>query len=299
MYLARTVFTYDVQTPLGTEDALWPVDELRANHHILFASNPFLKSLLDCAASKSADAKNLNLLLKSLTVDSSDSGRGVHVAQIAAALGMSAAATRQAKKKNVLSIPPARVFFDSRQVHGMSFNPTTTEGLTELAGVIEQELGLNQKLRSTADFVARVRLRNDAEPFRFLRALRLLGSESLNDSREGRVRLVDWKVRFSSTPFKSILIELTCHNHFSTAAKQALWEHHQHGRDEIHNLRRHFGELCRCVGAFPLFMTAHDAAKYPEPGPSSLFVIVETYDAVLLRNISTFRILLVEPPIQS
>jgi len=303
IYIVRDKFHYD-KTPLIPQENVFQAlcrerpstpKDLRASTpgEVLdaFRNNKFFAALF--LALNTENAANLSILLRLLTQGTTEASRGLHVAQLAAALGMTAANTKDETRDGSRETEPRIYGLGNNTVlKGRSFNPRSKHGLYDLAGIIEAERGGQDSRRiisSPGDLTWRVTLAAGIPPFRFLRALHFLGGEALSpDSREhDRVRFSDWTLTWrtgtSTTPGadarggasagapNQLLVDLNCDNHFKSAAKAALWGYIEQGEQGYHNLRSNFRDLCDAVGSPPTFTKDDDT----QPTTESPFIIVE------------------------
>ncbi len=235
---------------------------------VVFRNNEFFSSLF--LALDDTVAPDLNILLRLLTQGATEAARGLHIAQLAAALGMTAESTRTARRCT------ARISgLSDTSLKGLSFNPKTVKGLQELAAIISAEQ-VGKQILSTGDLKCWVTLAGGMSPFRFLRALKLLGGEALSPADTKKVKLDDWDLRWlppseGPGPTNEILVRLFCRNHFSPTARADLWRYVEQREQGYHNLRTNFRDLCLAVGSPPVF-TKDTAAS---PDVASPFFLVE------------------------
>lgn len=280
VYLAREKSEYTNRLPLGDEKEWAPAivnDVVNANlknYDTLFSKNLFLRSLVKASCTSPEESGLLHALLKLLTVDAGAAGRPVHLAQVAAALGMSARETRWGDSKSgpdeapILSgnrrLKNRVIVMDPgapegrRIIPGVTFSPLFRVGVQELVAILALDAhgrtaSATTHPLSTAALEWAVTLPASVEPYVFLRSLRVFAGDALRATGQDYVTCVDWILQLAHGHLK-IFIE--CRGHFSTDTKTALWEFQRKESDEYHNLRSNFRDLCRTVGSFPLFITA-------------------------------------------
>jgi hypothetical protein len=283
-YLARAS---GYEGPPLSDDKGWTIGfgDLDLAHKHLFGAYPFLRGLASASVRGSrhkADPVCLNLLLKLLTSDAGDMEKGVHIVQVAATLGMAARRTRAATADHAMQArqPGADKLFarinlpnQPDPVRGASFSPLQPWGIAELARLVDRVEDVTSRGAPEAQVKRRVRLQNNMEAFRFLRALRRLVAEAFGRATEG-VELIDWGIKQSAGVNPKLVVSLICKNVLPVSAKQSIWNFQQSDDQSYHNLRSNVRELCGGIGAFPSFVPS-DLKNCPEPTDSHRFLIFE------------------------
>jgi hypothetical protein len=235
LYLVRNLLKYDAKIPLGDTNSLFLLE--KHSHPNLLNKSPFLRTVCERASMANLDESHaLDLLLKLLAVDPVDESRGVHIAQIAAAL-------------DLIGPSPSigSVALSQTTVTG-SFNPTTADGMGNLLKILQSDL--NDDTRSTAELRVRAKLSGNQRAATFLRALKALSGEALFSSRQDEVHLVKWTLRVGAegmrdSTFRQIGMTLECKGQFSPNAKDAL---RKPGESPHSNLRPNVNILSEGIG---------------------------------------------------
>jgi hypothetical protein len=261
----------DDDGPLGTKTGwLESTDSTRLGK--AFDHQPFLKALAIASLDPDVDTVCLNLILKLLTVDSTDVGRGVHPVQIAAILGMFASTTRSGGPERVRILFGEDAVAD-REYGGGSFSPTRQKGIKELCLLLEGAEGIRAQREvepnRTVRISAGVPLHGEMEPAKFLRALINLCSEVLRG--DERVNLDDWHIDVRERGL--IRVELVCNNQFTAVTRQQLGLHMSSQDKAYHNLRSNMRDLAIGIGSPPSYVPS-DTADI-EPDENHRFLIFE------------------------
>lgn len=275
VFLAREAEGYRDQTPLTGDDGGAPSHWRREfTTGKLFERNLFLQCLYRGALEPAMDPHGLNLLLKLLTVDVCDVGRGLHLIQVAAALGL--ALNRPPGERQPLKTVQIATG-NPKGTDGLITDPRCLEGIKGLLVLLRREavqIGRNLEQLSTGRLKNYTELQNAVEPYRFLRALRVFGGDALRPTDEEHVVLRSASIEYGQDD-ESLLLTLDCDHLFSREAKLSLWNYQQRDAGDFHNLRSSFKVLCDATSHFPSFLDASSCKQAPVPSSIRPFLILE------------------------
>jgi hypothetical protein len=293
VYLARDILDYK-------EDDLWSSEKkriVRATQRpqdsaaspsreasLPFANQLFFDALHEIVAERNAKVEpaDLLLLMKLLTVDAADPDRGVHIVQVAAALGT----------LNEANCKVSVALNGGKPVPGNTFCPRDHDGIIELAKIIAVLVPTAlQGAIGTRDLAGWVQLPEKQERFttlQVLRALAVLASDALNRNREGWVKVQSWEVE--QLDARGFDVKLICDNWFPPKVKLALTEEHA-TPGAYHDLRTNLASLSRALSAPPSFVRLPSNTPH-FPDDDNRFIISEwTDDGVKKKSVIALRFL--------
>ena len=263
LYLARSCGGYgkDGETESLGNDKSFDISiaDLDNGAHVnLFADQPFLKILTRIAVENPRSCTNLNILLKLLTYDTGDHSKGIHVAQLATALGLSGVKGDYVVDKKI-------------NTTDNEYDPTTENGVKNLIGLLEND---HMRLFST-------RQRNtELRPRDFLRALRFIGCNVLagDDAKEENLKLEKWKVWLPESSEKTmIILELDCKGHFSSDVQSKILGFSSGSDSRYHDFRSNMDTIIKWVGGSPAFIECNDITAFKDghnPTVTNPFAII-------------------------